>query len=490
MSKGVIAMKGPIKTIIQEDKVAPEIVSRFVSQAEQIVGTDSVSVNQADLLANSYDYWPISSIWMLEGATSALPQVVVWPQNTGQVSRLLALASKLKVPVTPYGEGSGVLGGTVPLHGGIILDMKKMNRIINIDDQNLLVTVESGLNGVTYEEELNKAGFTGGHIPQSIQCSTVGGWLACRAAGQLSTRYGKIEDIVVSLEAVLPDGTIFRGKNVPRSSTGPRVDHLFLGSEGSLGVITEATLRIWPCPESRYMASYLFDDLEKPLEAIRLFMRAGCRPAVVRLYDARETDNHFSALTKKGCVLIILSEGDPLLIEAEKEVIGKHVLNQGGKDSGADQVKHWLDKRFDISAASKILQRGAVLDTIEVTTNWHNAYSTYKAMQEEIMSVEGTFQASGHYSHVYPEGAALYLTVVGFAPDKKEYYHAIWQAAMKGCLAEGASIAHHHGIGLQRAPWMEAEHGAGIEVLDKIKKSLDPHGIMNPGKLGFNKEKK
>ncbi len=482
-------MEGPIKTIMQDKRVDQSVIDSFLSQAEKIVGTDSISVNQADLLANSYDYWPISSIWMLEGATSALPQVVVWPQNTGQVSGLLALASKLKVPVTPYGEGSGVLGGSVPLHGGIILDMKKMNKILNIDDKNLLVTVESGLNGVTYEEELSKAGFTGGHIPQSIQCSTVGGWLACRAAGQLSTRYGKIEDIVVSLEAVLPDGTIFRGKNVPRSSTGPRADHLFLGSEGCLGVITEATLRIWPCPEKRYMESYLFNDLGEALEAIRFIMRVGCRPAVVRLYDERETDNHFSALTKKGCALIFLSEGDPLIVEAEKNIIEKYVFKHGGVASGPEQVEYWLNKRFDISAASKILQRGAILDTIEVTTNWHNAYSTYKAMQEKIMAVEGTFQASGHYSHVYPEGAALYMTVVGFAPDKEEYYHAIWQAAMRGCLAEEASIAHHHGIGLQRAPWMAAEHRSGMEVLRKIKKSLDPHGIMNPGKLDLTKEK-
>ena len=479
-------MGDTMRTILQESRPEQAVIDDFAGEAAKIVGEDNVSVNRADLISTCRDYWPVNSIWMLEGAVPALPQLVVWPGNTDEVSRLLAAANERRLPVIPYGEGSGALGGAVPIRGGVMLDLKKMNRIRALDAENLMVTVESGLNGALYEEELNRAGYTGGHFPQSLRCSSVGGWLACRAAGQFSTRYGKIEDIAVSLEAVLADGTVFCGRSVPRAATGPRTDRLFLGSEGVLGVITAATLRIWPLPEKRHLSSHTFDKFEDGLEAIRLFMRAGTRPAVVRLYDARETANHFPTLGDKRCVLILLIEGSQPVVDAEKTVIEKHLLAHGAIDTGPEHAEHWLEKRFDVSAASRLFQKGAVLDTIEVSTNWHNAHSTYLAMQKALLAVEGTMLASGHYSHVYPEGAALYVTTVGFpGDDKLGYYKKIWQAAMDASIKEGAAISHHHGIGLHRGLWMAEEHGTGLDVLRRIKKALDPHGIMNPGKLGL-----
>jgi alkyldihydroxyacetonephosphate synthase len=479
-------MDDSIRTMLQESRPEQAAIDQFVRAAAAVVGAENISANRADLLSTCRDYWPVNSIWLLEGAVPALPQLVVWPENREAVSRLLALANAGKIPVIPYGEGSGALGGTVPIRGGIMLDLKKMNRIRYLDEESLMVTVESGLNGALYEEQLNRAGYTGGHFPQSLRCSSVGGWLACRAAGQFSTRYGKIEDITVSLEAVLADGTVFSGRSVPRTATGPRADHLFLGSEGTLGVITAATLRIWPLPEKRRLSSFTFEKLEDGLEAIRFFMRAGARPAVVRLYDAQETGNHFPELGDKRCVLILLIEGVAQIVDAEAAVIEKSVLARGAVASGPEQVEHWLEKRFDVSVASRLFQKGAVLDTIEVSTNWHNAHSTYLAMQKALLAVEGTLLASGHYSHVYPDGAALYVTAVGFpGEDKLGYYKKIWQAAMESCLAEGAAISHHHGIGLHRGLWMAEEHGAGLDVLRRIKKALDPNGIMNPGKLGL-----
>ena len=479
-------MDDSIRTMLQESRPEQAAIDQFARAAAAVVGAENVSANRADLLSTCRDYWPVNRVWMLEGAVPALPQLVVWPENTAAVSKLLALANAGKIPVIPYGEGSGALGGTVPIRGGIMLDLKKMNRIRSLDEESLMVTAESGLNGALYEEQLNRAGYTGGHFPQSLRCSSVGGWLACRAAGQFSTRYGKIEDITVSLEAVLADGTIFSGRSVPRTATGPRADHLFLGSEGTLGVITAATLRIWPLPEKRHLSSFTFEKLEDGLEAIRLFMRAGARPAVVRLYDGQETGNHFPELGDKRCVLILLIEGSEQIVDAEAAIIEKSALARGAAASGPEQVEHWLEKRFDVSVASRLFQKGAVLDTIEVSTNWHNAHSTYLAMQKALLAVEGTLLASGHYSHVYPDGAALYATAVGFpGEDKVGYYKKIWQAAMESCLAEGAAISHHHGIGLHRGLWMAEEHGAGLDVLRRIKKALDPNGIMNPGKLGL-----
>ncbi len=484
-------MGNHIKTEIQEKYVSQTVIDQYARRAAEIIGNDRVSANEADMLSNCRDFWPVNNIWMLEGSVPALPQLVVWPKNREEVSHLLKLANELRVPVIPYGEGSGTLGGVIPVYGGVIIDLKKMNRIIAIDDESLMVSVESGMNGALYEEHLNRAGYTGGHFPQSLRCSSVGGWLACRAAGQFSTRYGKIEDIAVSLEAVLPDGTIFSGRSVPRTATGPRLDHLFLGSEGILGIITAATLRIWPLPEKRLMDTYTFAELEEGLEAIRLIMRAGARPAVVRLYDAQETGHHFPELGDKRCGLILLTEGNEKIVTAEREVIREITARYGAVDEGEEHVKHWLETRFNVSVASTLFQKGAVLDTIEVSTNWHNAYSTYKAMQNALMNLEGTMLASGHYSHVYPDGAALYLTTVGFpGEDKVGYYKRIWQAAMESCLAEKASISHHHGIGLHRGQWMREEHGAGLDLLRIVKKSLDQNEIMNPGKLGVSEVSK
>jgi alkyldihydroxyacetonephosphate synthase len=475
-----------LPAVIQESRVEQSIIDNFAREAVKLVGEENVSANEADLLSTCRDFWPVNNLWMLKGLVPALPQLVVWPGSTEETAALLKLANKLNVPVVPYGEGSGTLGGVVPIHGGVMFDLKKMNRVRSIDKESLMVTVECGMNGALYEEYLNREGFTGGHFPQSLRCSSVGGWLACRAAGQFSTRYGKIEDIAVALEAVLPDGTVFSGRSVPRTATGPRVDQLFLGSEGIFGIITTAILRIWPLPEKRHMATYTFEHMEEALNAIRLVMHSGARPAVVRLYDAQETGHHFPELGDKRCGLIILIEGNRQIVDAEAAVVEKIAMEHGAINEGPEHVEHWLKKRFDVSVASTLFQKGAVLDTIEVSTNWHNAHSTYLAMQKALMATEGTMLASGHYSHVYPDGAALYLTTVGFpGEDKIGFYKRIWQAAMEACLAEGAAISHHHGIGLHRGLWMKEEHGAGLGVLRSIKQALDPKGIMNPGKLGL-----
>ena len=481
------------ETILQEKTLDKRQCSELAEQLRSLVGEDGVSTSGVDRLATCRDYWPMGTLWFLEGKAPALPDLVVWPQNTSDVAAVLALAYRLGIPVTPYGEGSGALGGAIPLRGGIALDMKRMNRVKHLDRDNLLVTVESGLNGALYEEYLNRNGFTGGHVPQSIRCSTVGGWLACRAAGQFSTRYGKIEDMVASLEAVLPDGTVFHGRSVPRTSTGPRVDHLFLGSEGTLGVITEAVLRVWPLPEKQARVSYAFETLDLALEAIRRIIHIGARPAVVRLYDYAETAHHFPETREADgrCMLVLIVEGHRTLVEAEEKIIDSFAREQGGIGCGEGPVEHWLERRFNISLASKLFRQGAVIDTIEVTANWHNAADLYRSMQEAMINVEGTALASGHYSHVYPDGAALYLTLCGFPPgEKADYFKALWSAAMESCLALGGAISHHHGIGLHRGLWMEEEHGSGLEVLRRVKKALDPGGIMNPGKLGLEEASK
>ena len=482
-----------MKGTIQEKQLSGPKRALLAGKLRDIVGDEGVSTGSIDRLATCRDYWPMGTLWFLEGRAPALPDLIVWPRSAAEVAGVLRVADAESIPVTPFGEGSGALGGAIPLQGGIALDLKQMDRVLKLDGDNLMVTVEPGLNGSRYEEYLNRRGFTGGHFPQSLRCSTVGGWAACRAAGTFSTRYGKIEDMVVSLEAVLPDGTVLSGRNLPRTSTGPRVDHLFLGSEGTLGVITAVTLRIWPYPEKRIYSSYAFESIERALEAIRRLIQAGARPAVVRLYDTAETSHHFPDCEAAAgrVILILLFEGSAGIITAEEKVAADLAREEGGLAAGGEPVERWLETRFDVGLASKLFRQGALVDTIEVSTTWTNAASLYHAMQEALLAVEGTALASGHYSHVYAEGTALYITLVSFpSGDRAEYYRRLWSAAMESCLALGGAISHHHGIGLHRGLWMEQEHGPALQALRRVKDALDPRGIMNPGKLGLGEVEK
>lgn len=455
-------------------------------ELEKCVHPSRVSDRWVDRLAVCRDSWPLAHAWFLKGEALALPDYVVWPETAAEVSALLMLAGRKGVPVVPYGEGSGVVGGALA-SGGILLDLKRMNQITEINDTDLTVTVGAGINGENLERALNAAGFTCGHIPQSARCSTVGGWIAPRGTGQFSTRYGKIEEIIVGLEAVFPTGQIIRTRNFPRA-TGPRYEQLMFGSEGTLGVVTEATLRVWPYPETRLYRSFALPGMRAGLETIRRILRHGVRPAVVRLYDDLETGRHFPDIKEAEgrCILVLLMEGDPRLVAVENAVCQEEALAAGAVDCGEGPVQRWLDTRFDVSLSPVFLRRGAMVDTIEISGPWHSVPDMYDAVTTAMMAVEGTLVASAHCSHAYPEGACLYMTFCGFPPDDTDdYYRRMWDAVMQASLACGGSISHHHGIGIARSRWMESEHGAGLVVLRRIKQALDPNGIMNPGKLGM-----
>lgn len=261
-----------------------------------IVGDKRVSMLSQDLRVYSRDMWPRLLIRRQHGgAIEHLPHAVVWPHSTREVASIVRMARKLKMAVIPYGGGSGVCGGTVPLRGGITIDLKRMDVIESISREELTVDVQAGANGERFERALRTKGYTLGHFPSSIYCSTVGGWLACRAAGQLSTKYGKIEDRIVGLTFVTGTGEIIQTDELARARRGPDWTQLIVGSEGTLGIITSARLRISPAPEITVLRGFSFPDLKTGTEAIRSVMQRGLRPAVVRLYDEVDTFiNHVS----------------------------------------------------------------------------------------------------------------------------------------------------------------------------------------------------
>lgn len=451
-------------------------------------GAAAVRWDEETLAQHSRDTWCLSQLRALRGTLTARPLCVVSPDSVEQVSALLAYANARRLAVVPFGAGSGVCGGVLPDDGAIVVDMRRMNAIVEVNETALTVRVQAGMMGNAFEAALNAAGYSMGHFPQSIDVSTVGGWVATRAAGQYSTRYGSIEDLLLALEVVLPDGRVLRTRVGPRSATGPDLRQLFLGSEGTLGIVTELTARIFPRPASSVGHAYSFASMHDGLEAIRSIMRAGWRPPVLRLYDGVETARLFAAMsTGDNCLLLLISEGPPALTAVETAACADACAAHGGKQVGTDPVQHWLAERNQVPGFESFLQRGVVLDTIEVATTWDHIHDLYREVIAALQTVEGIIVASGHSSHSYAQGTNIYFTFVARPEDParaEPTYLACWRQTMEATLRCHGTIAHHHGIGRLRTPWMERELGAtGLAVLRDLKHALDPNGIMNPGAL-------
>ncbi len=442
------------------------------------------------------DWWPLAIGWAAAGEVPARPAVVARPTDTGQVAEVLELCHRARVPVTPAGGRSGVCGASVPLFGGVALDLCGLAGIGAVDADSLVADLRAGTFGPDVESGLRQGhGLTLGHWPQSMDLSTVGGWLACRGAGQYSNRYGKIEDMVLGLEVVLADGRVIRtGGHGPRSATGPDLTQLFVGSEGTLGVITEGRFRVHPVPEGEGRRAFGFPSFAEGLDACRRILRRGATPAVLRLYDPTESGRSFEL--PETSVLIVLDEGDPGLVEATLAVVDQECRPADALDVGL--VDRWLGHRNDVSALAPLWRGGVVVDTVEVSARWSALPGLYRDVLDALAGVEGTLVASSHQSHAYTDGACLYFTFAG-RPDEEvasgpdgartewvdRYYRQAWDRVTGATMAAGGAISHHHGIGLNRARFLPAALGPAFAVLASVKDTLDPHGILNPGKLGL-----
>ena len=451
------------------------------------LGAEAVRWDDETLIAHRRDTWCLSVLRSMRDEIATRPFCVVSPASIDDVARVLRYASQQRLAVVPFGAGSGVCGGVLPENGTIVVDLRRLDQVLEVNDPGLYVRAQAGVMGDRLESHLNERGFTMRHFPQSIALSTVGGWVATRAAGQYSTRYGNTEDMLLALEAVLPDGSPVRTRIGPRSATGPDVRQVFLGAEGTLGIVTEVTLRILPLPEATRGQSFRFASMEAGLEAIRRLMRAGWRPPVVRLYDAPEVGRLFPDQDKDGCsLLLLLSEGVTGLVEAEAAGCAAICEAAGGEDVGDAPVQRWIGERNHVPTFESLLEKGLVVDTIEVASTWDRIAELYRAVIAALNTVPGIVVASGHSSHSYAQGTNIYFTFAAY-PEQREQmeatYLTCWEKAMEATLACGGTIAHHHGVGRLRVPWMERELGSSLEVLRRIKAALDPEGIMNPGVL-------
>jgi alkyldihydroxyacetonephosphate synthase len=451
------------------------------------LGADRVTWSDAALAEHAHDTWPLALLRIHQGRLTTRPACVVQPTSTEDVATVLRYANQRRVPVVPFGGGSGVGGGVLPDEGTIVVDLRRLDQILALNETSLQVCVQAGMYGHKFEEALQARGYSMGHWPQSMALSTVGGWVATRAAGQYSTRYGSIEDMLLGLEAVLADGRIVRIKSTPRRSAGPDPRHLFLGAEGTAGIVTEATLKVFPLPDSRRLMSFAFPDFDSGLEAIRDIVRAGWRPPVLRLYDAMESGRHFGQWQQDDrCFLLVVTEGPTSLTAAEAEACQAACTGHDGEPAGEAPVHHWLAERNNVPSLMSFVERGFVLDTIEVATEWDRIHALYAEVTAAMRTVKNLIVISGHTSHAYAQGTNIYFTFVAKPEDPaaaEPIYLECWKQAMETTLRVGGTICHHHGIGRLRAPWMAAEHGSALDLLRMVKHALDPNGIMNPGAL-------
>lgn len=509
-----------------------------IQALEAIVGPDWVSTRPTDRLAHSRDMWPRSVLWTKQGKNPHPPQVVVSPGDAAEVAAILEWASREAVAVVPFGAGSGVCAGTLPVKGGLVLNLKRMAELYSLDEVSQVAELGPGIYGEHLERRLEPLGYTMGHFPSSIYCSTLGGYLAARSAGQTSSRYGKIEDMVVGLEFALPDGSLHRSPLVPTGASRLDWRQVAIGSEGTLGVITRAWMRVHRLPETRTFQSYYAASVSAGLRAMRQIMQAGLKPAVMRLYDEFDTvvfSTHgeggellgdlgglmseakgplltrglkeVAGLFKKRslgqvlrypallnaaierlpgrCLLILLTEGEDDLAQYEAARIREICLGSHLTDGGEAPARYWLNHRYDISyKQSKIFNSGAWVDTMEVASRWKDVVGLYEGVRRAV-SPDAFIMA--HFSHAYPDGCCIYFSFASAAPDDEglvRLHERVWDNALKAVCAHGGTITHHHGVGMSKGAMLPVEFGELWPLWRQVKSALDPAGVMNPGKLG------
>lgn len=428
------------------------------------------------------DWWPRSIPIVARGEVENWPSVVARPRTTAQVSAVLRVATEHRVPVTAQGGRSSVVGGAVPVSGAIALDLTGLDRIIDLDRDSHTVRVEAGVVGPTLETYVGHHGFTVGHFPQSFELATVGGWIACRGAGQYSNYYGPVASMVRALTVVLANGNVIHlGGRGPHEAVGPDLLQLFVGSEGTLGIITEATLVVHPRAPHEQYGAFLFSRFDEGMDACQRTVQRGARPAVLRLYDEIESRRHFEV---DGCALLVLVEGDPNLVSATFSILDDECAV--AQRLAPTFVDRWLATRNDVTALAPMWERGFVVDTIEVAGPWATLRNLRLRVTEALSKIDDMLSVSVHQSHAYRDGACLYFTFVARpARDADDLYRRAWDDAMSVVTSLGAAISHHHGVGRARARFVARTLGSAFTVLETVKRELDPLDILNPGVLGL-----
>jgi alkyldihydroxyacetonephosphate synthase len=481
------------------------ITENIVNQFEAICGADNVEKNDYARASHAMGYFYSELLLLRKGEIRTPPDLVVYPRTEDEIVRIIQICDQQNIAVTPMGGRSSVTRGLETPKGGISLDMTRhFNKILEINETNQTVKVQPGIYGPVLEKQLNHVGkgYTCGHFPQSFEYSTVGGWVAARGAGQESTYYGKIDDLVLAMKVITPSG-IIQTKEYPASAEAWDLNKTFIGSEGTLGIITQVILKMKRYrPENTAFLSFIFKDFESATDSMRKMMQAGIgKPSLFRISDPVETatgfkikgsDNSLSDKflqllnyqPEKRCLMFITIDGNKGYTRLVKKKIKKIARSGGGFSIGGNPTKAWLEQRYSSAyLRDPLMDIGVMTDTVETAVSWDKLIGLWTAVRAYLEKRKKT-HVMAHISHVYETGANLYFTFL--SPMKKgeelEDYLQYHKGLIDTIHKIGGSLSHHHGIGRALAPWMPDEMGqTAMGLMQATKDYLDPKGIMNPG---------
>ncbi len=450
---------------------------------------------------------------MRSGMVNTFPDGVAYPLTVEDVSQLMTFAQHSGVRLIPYGGGTSVVGHIDVIKGKapvLTVDLSRMNRMLDLDGDSLLATFYTGVSGPDLEAQLRAHGFTLGHYPQSFEYSTLGGWIATRSSGQQSLRYGRIEKLFAGGKLVTPQGELVLPV-FPASAAGPDLKELMLGSEGRLGILTEACVRISPIPEQEEFHAVFFPDFRSGMETVKQILAMGIQCCMLRLSTANETittlalaghDNliralermlSFRRLGKEKCMLLLGFSGKPALVQQNRSEAFNLTKQYGGASVGKTFGQQWHKNRFRTPYLRNTLwDLGYGVDTLETAVDWGKTPEMVTVIEAAITDAISEFgervHLFTHLSHVYPYGSSVYTTYLFRLADDPEETLARWRkmktAASLAIVSLGGTISHQHGVGTDHLPYLVGEKGSlGLSTLSAVFKEFDPKGIMNPGKL-------
>jgi alkyldihydroxyacetonephosphate synthase len=508
-----IASKPAPPVALEHVKIDPQsIPSSTLDGLREIIGSEYVRHNHADRVLHAAGKGYPDLVRMRAGMPEGAPDAVLYPATREQLRALLAACAKESIAVVPFGGGTSVVGGVQPLRGphrGVVaLDMCRMSRLLELDQDSLTVRAEAGLRVRELEHWLGSKGLTLGHFPQSYEYVSLGGCAATRSAGQASTGYGRFERMVQGLRMSAPAGNI-ELPALPASAAGPSMREILVGSEGTLGVIHELSLRVRRAPVESIYEGVFFESFQAGLQVFRQLAQRHAAPDVARLSDEHETRMSLALAGiggakgrlgrayigvrgyASGCLAILGFEGEPTEVKQRRARALEIVRAGSGLCVGRSPGRAWLASRFSAPyLRDELLTHGVMVETLETATRWSNVEALHghvqRAIHESLHACATPGLVMCHVSHLYETGASLYFTFIASQKEGDEL--AQWQAVKAAASAAishgGGTITHHHAVGRDHAPWMEHEISReGVSALHALKAELDPQGIMNPGKL-------
>jgi alkyldihydroxyacetonephosphate synthase len=476
----------------------PGLPAALLERLAGIVGPDHLSAESEDRIRHLRGKSTPDLLALRLGDLTDTPDAVAWPAGHEQILALLRVCSQEQIAVVPFGGGTSVVGGLAPDRAGLratlALDLRRLDRLVELDEVSRLAVLEPGLRGPDAEAQLAERGYTLGHFPQSFEFASIGGFAATRSSGQASAGYGRFDERVVALRAATPRGTVELGQ-APKSAAGPDLRQLFLGSEGTLGVITSLTAEVRPAPARRLYEGWRLPDFSAGTAVARRLIQDGPLPTVLRLSDELETalnparPEAVGAGAGSGCLMIAGWEGSSEAVRRSAALTRRLLRSAGGEPvdgAGPD----WAAGRFAAPyLRDALLDAGALVETLETACFWSGVPGLYASVRQALVEALGSSGTPPvvlcHISHVYPSGASLYFTVAcAQAEDPLTQWRRAKAAASDAILAAGGTITHHHGIGTEHRPWYHRQLGEfPLAALRAVKRELDPAGILNPGVL-------